>query len=313
MVIMELLVGALVTLGGAALLLQSKALPSEVDAVKAKATIDKDPLDPAANTTLGKYMAFVDGDYTGAMSYLVHSDNKTLKSLAEHELDTSFTETSAQKVGMGDEWVKAARSFPALNRIFYDRASQWYGLAWPALDSIWKDRTRIQLRKILQNPTIADPKTLVVPSGWKAYDNAQKGAPTSKASRNGKNSYQVMGAKTATGTMVSPIEQAISVTPGKEAEVTAWVLSDGTESVQDHVSLGFWGQGGRLLDAKPLNLRPDEPWWQKLSLKFTIPKDSILIRLQLVLDSKSGTVFFDDISVKVDGKELVKNGSFEDK
>lgn len=313
MAVMELITGALVVLGGAALLLQSKALPSDADVVKAKAAIEKDPLDPAANTTVGKYMAFVDGDYTGAMPYLVNSDNKILKSIADHELDASYTASAPQKIGMGDEWVKATKNFPALNRIFYDRASQWYGQAWPALDTIWKDRTRIQLRKILQNPTVADPKNLVVPSGWKASDNAQKGAPTSKASRNGKNSYQVMGGKAVVVPIVAPIEQTVPAIPGKEAEVSAWVLSDGTESTQDAISLGCWGQGGKLLDAKYLFFRPDEPWWQRLYLKFTPPKDTLLIKVRFDLDSKGGTVFFDDVSLKVDGKELLKNGSFEDK
>lgn len=311
--VMDVFASAIVVLGGAAFLLQSKALPSDADADKAKIILDRDPLDPAANTTVGKYAAFVIGDYSGAMPYLVHSDNKVLKDLAEHELDASYTATGPQKVGMGDEWVKAARSFQPLNKIFYDRASQWYGQAWGSLDVPWKDRTRIQLHKLLQNGAGADPKNLVVPSGWKALDNAQKAAPTSRASRGGKNSYQVMGGRATLVPMVSPIEQTVSALPGKEVEVSAWVLSDGTESAQDHLNVSCWGQGGRLLDEKRISFRSDEPWWQRIGLKIVVPKDSVLIKVQLVLDSKVGTVFFDDVSLKTDGKELLKNGSFEDK
>lgn len=294
-------------------LIQAKALPSEADFKKGKERLASDPMDPDSNSVVGKYLAFVSGDYPAAMPFLANCADKTLKALADHELDTTYTDTHLKKIGMGDEWVKATKSFPTLGRPLYERASQWYGMAWPALDPVWKEKTRTQLRKILQNPVIADPKNLVVPSGWKASDNAQKGAPTSKASRSGKNSYQVMGGKAAVVPMVAPIEQTVPATPGKEAEVSAWVLSDGTESAEDAISLGCWGQGGKLLDAKYLYFRPDEPWWQRLYVTFIVPKDTMLIKVRFDLDSKGGTVFFDDVSLKVDGKELLKNGSFEDK
>src|SRR6267142_2580604 len=91
---MELLLLGLAGLGGLALLLQQKPLPTKEDAEKAFAVLGKDPTDPDANTVFGKYKAFVIGDYDGAMPYLVHSKDITLKTLAEHELDSNYTQSA---------------------------------------------------------------------------------------------------------------------------------------------------------------------------------------------------------------------------
>lgn len=314
MSIVELLTGAILALGGGALLLQSKALPSDADATKAKEALDKSPLDPAANTTFGKYTAFVLGDYSAAMPYLVNSGDKTLKTLADHELDASYTASAPQKIGMGDEWVVAAKKFPPLNKIFYDRASQWYGMAWPELTGVWKDRTREQLRKILQNPSVPDPKVLVTPSSWKAAAANEKAAPTPKSARTGKLSYQMIGRKlVAPETLIFSIKQPVPLVPGKTYEFSAWVLSDDTDGVQDQVATTIWIQGGKPIDVKRMFFPADEPWWHRLSTSFIAPPGAIYSDIELALTSSKGNVFFDDISLKSDGKELIKNGSFEDK
>lgn len=312
MLIMELLTGALLALGGGALLLQSKALPSDADAAKAKEVLDRSPLDPTANTTFGKYTAFVQGDYSAAMSYLVNSGDKTFKILAEHELDASYTASPPQKVGMGDEWVIAAKKFPALNKIFYDRASQWYGLAWPDLVGVWKDRTREQLRKLHQNVSVPDPKTISAPSGWKTNDLTQKGGATTKAARTGKVSYQVAAVKNAPA-FSTAAEQTVNATPGKTYDFSVWALPDGTDGAEDQITLAIYVQGAVPVDVKRLMIPMDEPWWHRVEKQIEVPNNATTLRVMITATSRVGNLFVDDISLKVDGKEQIKNGSFEDK
>jgi hypothetical protein len=173
-------------IAGKELLVQAKSLPSEAEFKKANEKLDANPVDPDANTVAGKYLAFVTGDYAAAMPFLVNSGDKTLKALADHELDATYIDTAVKKVGMGDEWVLAAKKFPALSKLFYDRAAQWYGPAWFGLDGVWKDRTRVQLRKLLQNQNVADPKSVTAPSGWKVNDATAKAGPTTKTAHAGK-------------------------------------------------------------------------------------------------------------------------------
>lgn len=303
---------ALAGLVGVAALLQSKALPSEAEYKKALEKTEANPVDPDANMVVGKYLAFVVGDYTAAMPYLVHSSDKTFKALAEHELDETYVQTPVQKVGMGDEWVIAAKKYPPLSKIFYDRASQWYALAWPSLNGVWKDRTREQLRKLFQNASVPDPKALTAPAGWKTNDLVQKGSATTKASRNGKASYQIAAVKNAAAFSVAA-EQSVTATPGKTYEFSAWALPDGTDGAEDQVTLAIYAGGTVPTEVKRLMIPRDEPWWHKVEMKVLVPADATSLRVMITATSRSGNLFVDDISLKVDGKETLKNPSFEDK
>lgn len=308
---MELLLAGLAGLGGLALLLQSKALPSKADAEKAFEALDKNPTDPDANTVFGKYKAFVQGDYNAAMPYLVHSKDATLKTLAEHELDEKHTATHLQKVGMGDEWVVAAKKFPALNKIFYDRASYWYAAAWPSLDGLWLQKVQQQLQKLHQNMAVPDPKGASVPGGWKLIDPNQKSGATPKAARTGRMAYQAVAGKIPPAEY-SMLEQQIPVVAGKTYDLSAFALTDGTDAI-DYVSFVTFGQGGAMNGIKVLYLPRNEPWWHYVKTSFVAPADSNNLVIHLGVKSTKGNIFVDDISVKDGEKELVKNGSFEDK
>lgn len=308
---MELLLAGLAGLGGLALLLQSKPLPSKADAEKAFETLDKNPTDPDANSVFGKYKAFVQGDYAAAMPYLVHSKDTTLKTLAEHELTDKDLATALQKVGMGDEWVAAAKKFPALNKIFYDRASYWYAAAWPNLDGLWLTKVQQQLQRLHQNPNVGDPKGATAPGGWKVIDPNQRSSATTKAARNGRTSYQAVAGKKVPAEY-SPIEQQIPVVAGRTYDLSIFALTDGTDAI-DYVSFVTFGQGGAMNGIKVLYLPKNEPWWHSLKTTFVAPPDSNNLVIHLGVKSTQGNIFVDDISVKDGDKELVKNGSFEDK
>lgn len=307
MVLMELILAGLAGLAGLALLLQAKSLPSEEDFKKAQAKLGANPLDPDSNTTVGKYMAFVLGDYSNAMPYLVHSKDTTLKTLAEHELDATYTALPAQKVGMGDEWVAAAKKLPALSRIFYDRASQWYIQGWPDLDPVWRGKLREQGARLSASRP-PGPARKGVPTGWKI----EGGTPSSDGSvaRNG--SYSIK--------MPSDPKQevffksdAIQVVPNSKIEYSAFVRSDGTDNKTDQIILNFFDKDGRLAGVGGIPIPVDVPFWNYVSGKSDVPPEAIFVKLGAAVRSKKGTLWVDDTSLKVDGKEVLKNPSFEEK
>lgn len=307
---MEILLLGLAGLGGLALLLQQKPLPSREDAEKAFAVLEKNPVDPDANTVAGKYKAFVMGDYDGAMPYLVHSKDTTLKTLAEHELDATRTTTAPQKVGMGDEWVAAAKKFPALSRIFYDRASQWYIKGWPDLDNVWKERSRIQgLKLAAARPPGGAAKAL--PNGWSG-DQVVPGMkiPVLDGTISHTASYSVKmipADEKVKGVFSQLNSDAIAIPPrSKEAEFSAWVMSNGTENPNDRVVLFFLDKS-----LHPVSIPLDTPFWNRVSAKVVIPEGTTGAMLGVVQASKKGNVWVDDASVKIDGKEVLKSPSFE--
>lgn len=308
---MELLLGAAALAAGLALLLQQKPVPSQTDAEKALDKLAKDPLDADANTVAGKYKAFVMGDYDGAMPYLVHSKDTTLKTLAEHELDAAYTALPAQKVGMGDEWVAAAKKFPALSRIFYDRAAQWYGLAWPALDGPWKAKLRIQGNKLAASRPAGGAKKL--PTGWVADPGLSGVLPTADGtiSRVGSYSGKVSPANAKVANSYSALKSDLIPVAGKEFEMATYVLTDGTEGGADRAYVLFFDQAGSQIKTEQTFIPTDHPFWKRLTIKGPIPPNAVRSQFAVVLNSKQGNLWVDDVTLKVDGKEILKNGSFE--
>jgi hypothetical protein len=300
-------------IGATALLLQSKPLPSADDLKKAQAKLATNPDDPDANKVVGKYLAFVTGDYTAAMPYLSKSGDKVLKPVADHELDPTYTDTPLKKIGMGDDWTIAARSYPQIARILYDRSAFWYAQSWPFVDGVWKDKLREQMRKLFQNAGVPDPKGLsAAPSGWKNIDTAQKAGPTTKAAHSGRVSFQVVGSKKIPDQVVS-LEQALTAIPGKTYEFSAWVMSDGTDSTNDVISAVFFGPNANMMGVSILLIPQDQPWWHKVEGSFLMPAGAAILQIHVGVASRVGSLFIDDISLRVDQKEMLQNGSFENR
>lgn len=243
--LMEILL-ALAGLAGLALLLQSKPLPTDDDVLKALKVLEKTPDDPDANTVAGKYKAFVLGDYAEAMQYLAKSSDKTLKALAEHELDGLRTTTAEQKVGMGDEWVVAARKFPALSPIFHDRAAQWYSQAWPKLDGIPKLKLREQAGKV----SAARPQGVArkaLPAGWTADAGPAITAPPSPdgtIAHTGSYSIKIPPTSDKVRNVASVIRTALLPVTSRKVEASAYVRTDGTENGADVMFLLPFDQNG---------------------------------------------------------------------
>lgn len=305
---MELLLGLIGLAGLATLLLQQKPLPSKEDAEKALAVLDKNSLDPDANTIFGKWKAFVMGDYDGAMPYLVHSKDTTLKTLAEHELDGESLKTAPQKVGMGDEWVSAAKKFPALNRIFLDRANQWYLKAWPDLDGLWKDKSREQGAKLAASrPAGISRKGLL--KKWSLSNASIDGS----VARTGSHSIKILPVDPKISTSDSGIQSDSIPMTGQEVKYSAYARTDKTEGKTDQVYVSFFDKDGVLLQIVAQNIPADTPFWNKVGGTIKVPANTAAMRFGTAVRSKKGDTWIDDASVLVDGKEFLPNPSFEDR
>lgn len=311
---MEILL-ALAGIAGLALLVQSKPLPSEADFKKALDKWTKDPKNPEANLIIGKYNAFVLGDYKLGMIHLSNSTDKTLKSLGEHETDPEYTDSPEKQVSMADEWVNAAKKSPSLFRIFYDRASYWYSQAWPRLEGVWKDKLRERGRKLAASrPPGASKKAL--PTGWVA-DPGISGSPSTldgNIARTGSFSVRLSPAdKNVQGSISILNSNLIPVEGKKSIEASAYVFTDGTENGRDRIVIWFLDQAGNHISEVGSFYPLDMPFWSRVSLKTDVPKNAVRAMFRVLHSSKNGSAWIDDVSMKVDGKEMLTNLSFEEK
>jgi hypothetical protein len=311
---MELILAAAGIVGLAAFLSQAKSLPSEADFKKAQEKLVTTPEDQDANTIVGKYLAFVLGKYDDAMIYLAKSGDKTLRTLAEHERAPLYADTAVKKVGMGDEWVVAAKSFKPLVRIFYDRAATWYGDAWAELKTqpLWGDKLRERLQKIYTvTPGLAAPKNLTCPTGWKCPIADTKAGRSQTAARSGQYSFAITGWKSPLPAY-GALEQAVDVKPGTY-KISGWAITDGTDA-DDSFLVNIQNANGTNLVLHPIILAFDKPWWRRVEAELVVPPGGVHMGISVVVGAKQGMIYVDDLSIKgPDGKELLKNGSFEDR
>lgn len=293
-----------------AALVQSKPLPSEAEALKALEKLEKDPNDPEANLIAGKYKAFVLGDWKEGMEFLIKSSDKTLKPLAEHELDPRYTPTAPQKVTMGNEWVLAVKKFPALYRIFFDRAGKWYAEAYPELEPLWKDKLKEQGQKLsAAKPPGITKKTL--PSKW----GIGAGTPILDGTVSHTGSYSVKllpGDPKVPGSLSFFQSDPIPLTV-EEVEFSAYVRSEDTEGKTDEIFLSAFDKDGGYLGASGVKIAPDLPFWHRISHKIKLTPNAFSVRIGATIRSKKGAAWVDDMSVKMDGKEVLKNLSFEER
>lgn len=233
------------------------------------------------------------------------SSSPIIKVLLEHEASPAYTDSSLQKVGMGDEWASAAKKLPALTRALYGRASQWYVRAWPDLDPFWKTKAREQGSRMAASRS-PGPSGKRLPSGW----NSTMGAAflDGAVARTGSCSIKIPGGKGETYFSSEPLQFT-----GKTVEYSAWVRSDGTDSHNDVVTIGFLDKNRRILDNDRVNAPMDTPFWVHVSGKKDSVQDAVFVSVGVAIRSGSGNFWVDDFSLKVDGKEVLKNPSFEER
>jgi hypothetical protein len=207
------------------------------------------------------------------------------------------------RIGVGDEYYKAVKKFPKEKARFMEKANEWWAKGWPDLDAVWKEKTRESLKKIFA--TSAPSKGVV--ADWKG----EKVTASGERVHSGMFASKIQFPKGNEGNWLHMLKWEGQL-PNNVVEVvvTAWVLSDGTNSVNDDMKPHLTGPNGEIIYSTGTPIPMDFPLWKKLEVKVPA-KGASTLRLFFEFQSRLGTVYVDDVSVKADGKELLLNGGFE--
>jgi len=295
-----------------ALSIASAALNQEAkipDAVKkAEAKLAEKPDDPDANSTVGKYLALDKGDFENGLPLLTKGSDKTLSALAQKDLGGA--KNTLEKVVLGDDWSKLLGKFPKQRDRILDRLSRWYGEAWgDGLDEPLKTKLRERLARLYAAPV---PGQLRKPpiAGW-----AGPGTDKIDSTRVHSGSYALRFtiSKKPGLAEVGGGDTIELLRSGKEMEFSFYVLSDATDVLDDKLMFRVYDAQGKELIGKEFTLRRDDPVWTRMSEKMAFPEGAFKARVQLFLASTKGEILYDDFSLKIDGKEALKNGGFEEK
>lgn len=125
----------------------------------AKAAFAKNPNDPAANLTLGKYSALSQGHWDEALAHFVKCDDTALVDLAKRDLAEQGD--AEAKAKMGDAWF----DYAAANKEqegFYARADYWYRAAAPTLTGLVRKKIDQRLQITAKHVVGADAEQVVM-------------------------------------------------------------------------------------------------------------------------------------------------------
>ncbi len=277
----------------------------ESEALKAEAALAANPNDPAANLALGKYLAFQKNEWAAAMPRLAKGSDAVLKSLAEKEL--AEPRSGAEKMELGEAWSDAATKLPALKKNLIDRATSWYVQAWPSVDGPSKEKLREKFRKLFQT---AGSIGKASPKEWTTPASEVKAGVSSATPRTGRNGFQILCARSKEGPTVV-LSQSVAARPLAYYELSCWILADETNGA-DELQATVQTRDSRIVIQPGVASLPDQPWFKRIEVRFTAPETAAKILVAFSAKSTKGTLFLDDLSLKQDGKELLKNGSFDD-
>lgn len=205
-------------------------------------------------------------------------------------------ENGPGKVSVGDEYYKASKKFPKERLRFIDKANEAWTSGWPMLQDVWKDKVRQNLRKMFQ----AQGPVAPLPKLW-ITDGA---SASPERVRTGRFGAKILATKD--GALHHSLKATFTVPSGvKQVEVSAWVLTDETESSEDDLKVVAYGSGGNVVKADGASIPQDMPAWTKLSV--TLPTEGAQkITVYFEFRSTKGVAFVDDIDVKAGDKVLFK-------
>lgn len=288
--------------------------PKEPDSVKrARTKLASDAEDPDANLTVGKYLAFDRNDWENGLPLLGKGSDALLKPVVEKDLANPKDPKDQVKVGDGwTEWGAKRAAFrpPALLRAMY-----WYQTAWPFLEGADKD----SLRKVFYKAAAPPPdyeklpkKRDGFPAGWE-FGGSMNSFPDLAFARTGRGSGKILPAPNLPTRQASMISMQYPIIPGKKYKASGWIYTDQTDA-DGAFDIGFWDVKGTLFGFDGgVRILMDTPCWRKLEKEGVAPDGAIRIQVRIWSQHNKGAVWVDDVSLAVEGKEILKNGGFEDK
>ncbi|HXG61752.1 MAG TPA: hypothetical protein VNO22_10270 [Planctomycetota bacterium] len=291
--------------------LSGQVPPTEEDAKKAEAILSNNPEDASANLVLGKYLAFVREDWDRAVSFLSKGSDPALKRAALEE--QSPVQDGQQKVRIGDAWIDATKKFPSFREEIYGRAIYWYMKALQDLDEVGRMKLIERARKMSASPGGRG----VIRGQARNWDPfAGTGSSLDGTfSHSGRVSVRISSEVKAPRPNFPRIKSESILVPvgAKKAVLSAWVRSEGTEPNRDALQVGFWDAGRNGITQGGPIIPADHPFWVRIDKTVEVPEQASRMEVWVVMDSTKGTIWIDDVSLVVAGKELLKNGGFEER
>jgi hypothetical protein len=279
-------------------------MKKEYDKVKdSNEVLALNPNDPGANLALGRFLVFCKGAYARGLPLLSRGSDPFLQELAIKDL--SDPAGPVVRLALGDSWWNGAvqskntRLWPR----FRERASYWYAKAWPSLQGLDKERLRTKIRATLRP---SDSQVIQIPEGWHDTPGSSnsKGCGLDQAiSHSGKYSFK----------LIPESHYRLGPFPAKKGQkitISAWMFSDGSESNFDGIRICVFGnEPGQGIFGPSIPI--DTPFWTYGEASMVLGEQADRFEVRLVFTSKTGRSWVDDISVKCDGVELIKYGSFD--
>ena len=282
-------------------LVAGQARPEELR--RAQQDLEKTPDDPAAHLVMGKHELLL-GRWDTALRHLSQGSDKGLKEAALKDLGEPTLGIDMAR--LGDEWAKLVKGLPAYRSSLLDRATYWHGKAWLLAEAPEKEKLRLRLRQAFLNPAPA-PARKGLPAGW-FQDGEAASVLDGAVSRSGRYSVRIQAPpKGAYAAIKNGLFPAVEGT----CEVSAWVLTDGTEGAKDQIHVRLFNASGQFITFVGPFIPTDRPLWTRIDGQFKVNADVARMEVAVVRYSQAGTLWVDDLSLKLDGKELLENRSFE--
>jgi hypothetical protein len=273
---------------------------------RAMAKLAKEPDNEEANLTVGKWFAFEVGDWERGVVHLVRGGDKLM--LPVLEKDIAGTKDPKEMIAIGDEWLALSLKRQP-KKGMQDRALYWFQQAWFLAQPEDKEALRRLFQRVYPPPpTMGDPPKGAAPAGWRVVQNpvvvdlhfARSGSASAKFTRN----------RVKAG--VTILEQnRIQYTPVPKLKITFWAYAFGNAGLS--LVFNTYGVDGERKLWTTMTVLSDAPFWRKYEREFEVSADAILLDIQIILGGTEGVVWLDDVSVKAENRELVRNGGFEEK
>ncbi len=279
------------------------ATQSNPDVAKAEKVLIAKPDDPGANLVMAAHHASL-AEWDLAIPHFEKAKSPEIRAAVEAEKKAEGN----VEVDLGDAWTRAMGKAGGARQACLDRASFWYAKAWPKLDEFGKSQLRERTAKLYRP---AAPRQGVMPEKWGGpVDPAHKVEVMPPVVHSGSAALKFApGAKAKNASFLrSP---TLSLPKGKVVEFSAWVFTDGTDSLDDAIRFSVADAAGKPIQTKAILIPTDTPVWTRLSERVELGDAPGRASVEVVVFSAKGFVVVDDFSLLLDGKELLSRGSFE--
>lgn len=266
-------------------------------------TLEGKPDDTEANLAVGRYLCAIKGDWEKGLAMLRKGSDATLRAIAE--ADSLGGANTEEKIQLAERW----RNYSEKNPKFKERALFWYKEAWPGLRGIAKEQARSRAAE-LQSLVSGKDREWVPNQRIPAWTFSGESGLGMRYAVTGKLSARISNPK---GQPSYVMMDRLPAAPGKEFVVTTYVLSDLIEAPGAHVAIYWYDKDNKGLPGQNAQVALDFPFWQRVEIKGTVPPEATVTAFDVVISSTKGCVWIDDVSIKVNGAEIIKNGSFEEK